>query len=144
MNNRDKRIWLPGLMTLVLTLGLFWLLVALGFPPRIFRFHNPPLMFSLPWTLALPVIGALGAYASRRSGGKAREQLLAALFAPALLTLIFVVVLPLVLIAGSGAPRGLLLFGFASAILNCVVIPGTALFVGVLPFLLCRRHEPSV
>ena len=58
MNDRTKRIWLPGLMTLTLTVGLLWLLEVWVYHPRILRLSNVPLMFSLPWTLALPVIGA--------------------------------------------------------------------------------------
>jgi hypothetical protein len=59
--------------------------------PNVFWWREAPMMFFLPWTLALPFIGALGAYSSRAKGGRTGERLLAAVF-PAVAFCVFTAV----------------------------------------------------
>lgn len=144
MNPRTRKIWLPGLVTGTLSMALLWSLELLGFHMRIFwHSSNPPgLMFSLPWLLVLPFVGALGAYLSARAGGGPRERLVAGLFPSAALTLLFAAVMPIALLRGSLLPWSFLVSALASALLGWVLIPGAALLVGVLPFLFVGKPRP--
>jgi hypothetical protein len=143
MDYRSRSLWLPGLITLTLSSGLFWMLETHGVHMRIPWLNNPALMFSLPWTLSLPIVGALGALISRRLGGRPRESLLAGLFPSATMCAFFVLVAPLALLIDADVPKTLQLYGFAGGMLAWVIIPGTALLVGALPVAMARRHESA-
>ncbi len=142
MNYRTKTIWLPGLLTLTLCTGLFWILLTLGGHVRFPWLNNPAMMFFLPWTLALPIIGALGALISRWLGGRPRESLLAGLFPSATMCAVFILVAPGALLINVHVPKTLLLSGIVGGMLAWVIIPGAALLVGALPVAMARRHEP--
>jgi len=146
MNHRTKSVWLPGFLTAVLAWLLYSLLEALSLHPRLVGTAYPPLIFFLPWTLALPVIGAMGAFGSRRGGGNSREMILAGVFPVlpmgALLVLSFPVVLTARLFEGESAYLPLMLSGFASLMLGWIVIPGAALFAGAMLVALAGHHKP--
>lgn len=143
MNYRTKSVWLPGLLTLTLSMGLFWFLDRAGLHPRIVWMNNPPLLCSLPWLLALPAFGAGGAYGSRRGGGGNTEQLLAAVFPAAAMAILFLAVLPVALVVDSHVPLVDIFSGLASGMLGWVVIPGVALVAGALAILATHRRTPS-
>lgn len=133
MNYRTKSLWLPSLITLLgasISLALFQLT---GVRPSLTWIGGLALTFYWGWLGTLPIIGAVGAYVSRRSNSSVLKRLAAAT-APALVMLI---VMCLVL------PWGLVLDGlhffrlvsFGLGLINWVVIPALALLVGALPFL---------
>src|SRR5205809_5605798 len=74
MNDRVRQLWLPGLLTFALSMGLLELVQKFGARPIVLDLDKgtPVLMFYTPWLLALPLAGALVAYLSKRAGGSAR------------------------------------------------------------------------
>jgi hypothetical protein len=131
MVQRIQRVWLPGLITGTLCWGFYWLLETSGVRPSIFWWNHNPLFLSIPWSCSLPFIGALGAYSSRRAGGKTPELVLAVLFPVIALTVLFCLGLTLrVVIEHDSVP----LSDIAVELLFWVIIPGMALLVGLLPF----------
>ena len=86
------------------------------------------------WLLCLPLIGAIGAYWSRRTGGKLLERVLAASFPVLGLTCVMVVAF----CTGSVIDRQPLSFrlvAFVVYLLGWGILPGVALLLGALPFL---------
>jgi hypothetical protein len=143
MNRRTKTIWLPGLVTLTLSMSLLWFLDWAGLHPRVVWINNPPLLFSLPWLLALPVLGAGGAYASRRGGGGFAEQFLAGVFPAVALGILFLSILPVALIVDSHVPKAIVFSSFAIGLLGWVFIPGVALLAGATVILATHSGTPS-
>lgn len=128
VNPRTRSVWLPGLATL--TLSLVLLFVRQGYTHFVWVMHFPPVVFYLAWLLALPAVGALGAYWSRRSGGGVRARLLAGLFPAVALASVFAAMLPVGFIGDAhvGLPGIFLLF--ATMLVSWALIPGVALSAG--------------
>jgi hypothetical protein len=73
MSNRVTQLWVPGLVTFALSMGLLAVAEIYGPKPWILSWGNLPVMVvHIPWLLGLPVVGALGAFLSRRAGGSRR------------------------------------------------------------------------
>jgi len=134
MNNRVRQFWLPGLLTFTLSMGLLAVAEIYGPKPWILRSGNPPIMVvHIPWLLGLPVVGAIGAFLSRRAGGSRRAIFSSIVFpvVPYLAAILFIS--PVVLgfdhfIAHSPMPAAI-----PMAVLGLVLTPGVALLAGGLP-----------
>ena len=134
MNNRVRQFWLPGLLTITLSMGLLAVAEIYGPKPWILRSGNPPVMVvHIPWLLGLPVVGAIGAFLSRRAGGSRRAVFSSIVFpvVPYLAAILFIS--PVVLsfdhfIAHSPMPASI-----PMAVLGLVLTPGVALLAGGLP-----------
>jgi hypothetical protein len=140
VNRRVKGLWIPGLLTLLLSLGV-WHVVRRAFPESLPQFtigsSNFVVWFYPPWLLGLVALGALGAYCSRRAGGTTGQRLVACQF-PALAQFIFLSARLAVVLPGAAHRRwGEVLFG----LLDWVVIPAFALVIGSLAFL---GRKPAV
>jgi hypothetical protein len=73
MNNRVRQLWLPGLLTFIMSMGLLALTQIFGPKPWILSWGRPPVaVIFIPWLLALPLVGAVGAFLSHRAGGSRR------------------------------------------------------------------------
>jgi hypothetical protein len=138
MTQRTRSLWLPGLLTGALAWGLFRVLETVGVDPNVFWWREAPMMFFLPWTLALPFIGALGAHSSRAKGGRIGERLLAAVF-PAIAFSVFTAVAVAIRWVNGSIPIPPVTVLFV--LLSWVVVPAVALLVGALPFVV-RRVPP--
>ncbi|HXZ28587.1 MAG TPA: hypothetical protein VEG08_11395, partial [Terriglobales bacterium] len=83
MNHRTRALWLPGALTCLFSYLAQAMMVRAGLKPeyvwRASEFGIAGIAFYLPWFFPLPIVGALGAWWSRRAGGTLRERLLAAL-----------------------------------------------------------------
>lgn len=81
MTNRVTQLWLPGLLTFALSMGLEALVQKFGPRPIVLDLDKgtPALMFYTAWLLMLPLAGALGAYLSKRAGGSVRMVLASSL-----------------------------------------------------------------
>lgn len=139
MNQRSKTVWLPGLVILTGSMVLLRFLINAGVQPLTFftEWHHP-LQFYIPWLLTLPLFGAVGAYWSRRHGGRTKARLLAGML-PALCMLGFgFVALVAGLIVDVGGGRHSiwhLLCGFGWYLLCWTLAPGLGLMLGTLPLL---------
>ena len=81
MNMRVRQLWAPVLSTFLVSASVqFVALRVPQLPPWVFFTRNGVSIVLAPlWVLALPFIGALGAWLSLRAGGNTRDRLLSAL-----------------------------------------------------------------
>jgi len=148
MNDRTKCLWIPGLAVLLATeatlysvqLGRFDYLLWLG------QGHRWRIAINLPWLCALPLLGAVATYWSRRNGAGRDVQVVAGFF-PALCFLgnfigsFFggpgVASLPVRLAFGQHpwGMRQLMVMYPPWILLGWAIIPLAALLLGVLPVL---------
>jgi hypothetical protein len=141
MNYRTKVLWLPGFCTFLLNASLLALLQFAGLRPHIYWLHGGLFVpFYIPWLLALPIIGAVGAFWSKRVGGGVAHQLLVSL-APLIIWLgILLLMLPISMVVDRHVPLPLKLEGLMTYIVAWWLLPSLALLLGALPFL--RRLQP--
>jgi hypothetical protein len=140
VNRRVKASWIPGLLTLLLSLGV-WHVVRRAFPEALPQFtigsSNFVVWFYRPWLLGLVALGALGAYCSWRAGGTTGQRLVACQF-PALAQFVVHSARLVVALPGAAPTRwGEVLSG----LLGRVVVPAFALLIGPLAFL---RRKPAM
>jgi hypothetical protein len=131
MDLHAKEVWLPGAASFLLFLGWYFLLG----PVRADR------ILSLPYLAAMPFVGAVGAYLSRRMKGSVIERILSALFP----VFTFVAIFAWRIVYGlffEGQPYTLphFLAGF-SLMLTFSVVGGLLLVLGAWPF--CRTRDPG-
>jgi hypothetical protein len=133
MNCRVKALWLPGVCTSALSLVLLgWWQGMLPAPPVIWGTYR---VLYWQWLLCLPLIGAFGAYWSRRAGGKLLERVLAASFPALGLTCVMVLISCAHLVFDFRVTPGLPLVAFAVYVLVWGITPCFLLLLGALPFL---------
>ena len=138
MNQRTKTLWIPGMVSLLGASLFMDLLQWTGVRPRLVWLEgNMAMALYWPWLAALPAFGALGAYLSKRAGGRLHARLAAGLSPVWWLFLLFIAFFPVEM-----AHQGYRLLGlryYVLGMVNWVAIPAFALFAGELPFL--RRQK---
>lgn len=139
MNQRTKTLWLPSLVTLTVSSVFLMISQLVSAHAGLVQSGSTPnaraLAFYLPWLITLPFCGAAGAYVSRRGGGKRLNRVAAAVFPAVVMLAVLCCILPIGIFLERNPfilPH-LSYFGVAVAI--WAVVPGTALFLGALPFL---------
>jgi hypothetical protein len=151
MTNRVKQFWLPSLLTLLLTMGLLMLIQVFGPHPWVVGLHDrngwsliPPVsVVYLPWLLALPLIGALGAFLSCRSGGSHLAVFSSILFPVLPYLVFFLMALPMILILNHQIAHHIMFSALIVGFFGWVLVPGAALLAGGLlaKFFLSRRLD---
>jgi hypothetical protein len=166
MSYRVKELWLPGLLTFTLPMCLlsltqsrpvvtrerFFILNGtveigrvFGHKPWVLSWGHPPMaVVFIPWLLALPLVGAIGAFLSHRAGGSRRAIFFSIIFpvVPFLATILLIT--PVILafdhfIAHNPVPASI-----PVAVLGLVFLPGVALLAGGFPVqLFFSRRLPS-
>jgi hypothetical protein len=131
MTDRTKALWLAGLVALILSLTSYRLFGGILRWTGSQSLGYLDLHFVFLYLLALPFIGAIGAYWLSRAGGTLRYRVLAALL-PALWELASVVV---VKVNGVKVGFSISWSSVISAAVSRALIPGAALILGALPFL---------
>jgi MFS family permease len=139
MNQRTKSVWLPGLISLIVASLFLMILEKIGVRPKIWWPSGFGLAVHLPWLIAQPALGALGAYLSHRAGGDRRARLAAGLF-PSIVMLGAFCLMALIgfvisILVHWPVSIRLTLIGFAIYVCFWVVLPGLGLLLGALPFL---------
>ena len=136
MSYRFKALWLPGACTSVLSMLLLrWFQKASPAPSVIGLWRGTYLVIYWVWLLCLPLIGALGAYWSRRAGGRLLERLLSASFHVLGLTCLMVLVFCVGLVVDFRVSPVLRLVGFGAYLLGWGIAPCLLVLLGALPFL---------
>jgi hypothetical protein len=145
MNDRTKRLWLPGCIILLASALALVLFNFAGFSPYFPRawagnvgaepFLHDSLMIYVPWLCVLPFLGAAGAYWSRRTGSGPALRIAVGIFPAFVFLATFLVWVPICVAIDALPQAKIFLPALAGLILSWVVIPGVALLLGVLPFL---------
>ncbi|HUJ31992.1 MAG TPA: hypothetical protein VLY23_11980 [Candidatus Acidoferrum sp.] len=145
MNQRTKAVWIPGLISLTVASAVLALLQVWGVRPQIVWMRSGMgLLFYIPWLVAQPAFGAIGAYISRRNGGDWHERLTAGLLPAAAMVATFCAAFCFQ-IAVNAITNGdeISLIGLSLYIVSWAVVPGVALSLGALPFLWAPKVQES-
>ena len=154
MTPRTRRLWLPSLVTLLLSMVMLPVLEWLGVKPQFLFLHGPherTYVFTVytVWLIMLPFVGALGAYLSRRAGGTDSTVIISGLFPALAFFIALLFVLPFMgflehgLEANARSAFQTLTnepFGRLGVLAGWVLVPGACLFIGVLLCLLILRR----
>jgi hypothetical protein len=134
MNYRTKALWLPAFCTFTLSMGLLALLQISGLRPSFFLWSRF-IPIHIPWLIALPIIGAIGAFWSKRAGGELSYRLLVSQAPIIIWFSVLLIVLALSLVTDGHVPFVLKLNALLTYIVAWVLLPSLALFLGAVPFL---------
>jgi len=142
------QLWIPGFLTMALSIVFLVTLQKLGFNPRMVSWRDSDIFFYAPWLVSLPFLGALGAYISSRAGGSRGIVLLASIFPALALTLTFLLMFPIDMIIEPIIGRQVDFSIVAASLLrdgiDWILVPGAALLVGgLLVHLLFGRRVSS-
>lgn len=138
MPKRVLQFWLPGFLTLLLSIGLLMLIQFFGPRPQI-RHRSGWTMIAavaviyVPWLLSLPLIGFMGALLSGRAGASQGLVFFPILFAVLRYLTFFLVGFPMALIVDEPVGHNILLSAFFVGLFAWVLLPGMALLLGGLP-----------
>lgn len=136
MKKRVQQLWIPGFLTLTLSMLFLAALQKLGFQPRIIGSGPRTILLYVPWLLSLPFFGALGAYLSFRGGGSRGTVLLASVFPVLALTAAFLLMFPIGTIVeritGSHVDFSVVATALLMNGIGWLLVPGAALLIGGL------------
>ena len=146
MTNRVTQLWLPGLLTFMLSTGTLALLQIFGPKPWVVALRGvlPVGLMYVPWLLSLPLVGAMGAFLSYRAGGSRRAIFSSIVFPVMPFLASILLVLPVSLIFDRFIAHNIAPMSLVMALLGWVLLPGVALLAGGLPTQLffSRRLNP--
>jgi len=147
MDRRIRQLWIPGFLTLILSMFFLMAFQRLGFKPRIVGGGPNTVLLYMPWLFSLPFLGALGAYISSRAGGSRGTVLLASVFPALAFTFAFLVMSPIgwgwERITGTRVDFDVVAAALLRDGAGWLLIPGTALLVGGLLAQLVSSPRPS-
>lgn len=147
MKKRVYQLWIPGFLTLILSMLFLSTLHWLGVHPRLIWSGPNAILFYAPWLLALPVFGALGASLSSRAGGSPGTVLFVSAFPVLALTMAFLSMFPIGWVVEWIIGRPIDFSTVAPGILRdwigWLLLPGAALFLGGLLVQLLFNPRPS-
>jgi hypothetical protein len=130
--DRVRQIWVPSLVTLSASFGVMAVVIGAGIQPIISHPGEPRgIILYLPWLLVLPLIGALGAYLSRRAQGTGWRAYLVGAFPAVAILVAFLLILPFRLAIDPYVVHDFQLGALVSTILSWTILPGIALCIGV-------------
>jgi hypothetical protein len=153
MTDRVKQIWLPGFLTLFLSVILLManeiIGIKLGINPLIVSAHGsglkaPVAVIYVPWVVSLLLIGAIGAYLALRAGASPLATLLPLMFPVLPHSIFFVIWIPVSLILGDHISHNTMPRALLMGLVAWVVLPGVALLAGGLPVQLQRLRRSTL
>lgn len=147
MTSRIRQLWIPGFLTLVLSMTFLTVLQKLGFQPRVVWTGPSSILLYSPWLFSLPVFGALAAYVSSRAGGSRGIAVLASVFPALALTGAFLVMSPIGMaierITGRHNDFGVVAATLLKDGIGWLLVPAVALLVGGMLAQLSPSSRPS-
>ena len=148
MTNRVRQFWLPGLLTLLLSMVLLMVIPFIGPKPLIVSSHGwrmiaPVAVIYVPWLLLLLPIGAMGAYLAGRAGGSQRTTILSIVFPVLPYSVLFIIAFPVSLVLDDHVAHNIMLSALLVGFVAWVLLPGVALLAGGLPVQLLRSRRLS-
>jgi hypothetical protein len=136
MKKRLWQLWVPGFLTLILSMIFLTVLYRLGLRGRLLWSGPNAILLYTPWLAGLPFFGALGAYLSSRAGGSRGSAVLASVFPALALTFAFLFMFPFSMTVELITGRPVDFSGVATVLLKdgigWLLVPGAALLVGGL------------
>ncbi len=133
MQNRVTQLWVPGLVTLLSAYALLAFMQFAGLRAITSHPGEPRgIVLYLPWLLSLPLIGAVGAYLSRRAQAAGWRVYLAASFPALALGALFLLIFPWSFVVDPQVPLRAKGTGLAIVMFNWVILPGLALSLGAV------------
>jgi hypothetical protein len=138
MTNRVRQFWLPGLLTLSLSMVLLMAIQFIGPKPLIVGTHGwrtmaPVAVIYVPWLISLLAIGAMGACLAGRAGASRRVVLLSTVFPVLPYLALFIIAFPVSLIVDDRVAHTIMLSALLMGLVAWVLLPGVALLAGGLP-----------
>jgi len=131
MQNRVSQLWVPGLVTLFSAYALLALMQFAGLWAMTSHPGEPRgIVLYLPWLFSLPLIGAVGAYLSRRAQATGWRVYFAALLPALALGVLFLLMFPLAFVIDPHVPLRIKGTTLAAMTANWVILPGFALCLG--------------
>jgi len=148
MTDRVKQFWLPGLVTLLLSVSLLAVIQIIGPKPLVVATHGwhmmtPNGVIYVPWLLFLLPIGALGAYLADRAGASRRTTFLSIVFPVLPYLALFIIAFPVSLIVDDHVAHNIMYEALLMGLLAWVMLPGVALLAGGLPVQLLRSRRSA-
>ncbi len=145
MTNRVTQLWLPGLLTFALSMGLEALVQKFGPRPIVLDLDKgtPVLMFYTAWLLMLPLAGGLGAYLSKRAGGSVRMVLASSIFPVLPFGVVFLIAIPVGLVINHNLAHHIVTAAYLSMSVGWVLAPGAVLLAGGLLVQLFLSHRQA-
>jgi hypothetical protein len=139
MSKRVAQFWLPAFVTLLLSMVLLAVIQIFGPDPwvdnplRGGRLRMTPVaVVYVSWLIFLPFIGALGAYLSRRAGGRTLAVFSSIVFPVFPYVAFFVVGLPIAIMFDDHVSHNITVPAFFAGLAGWVIFPGAALLAGGL------------
>jgi len=148
MPKRVTQFWLPGFLTLTLSMGLLMLAGIFVHAHRTetrsgWSMMVPPATIYVRWLLSLIFIGALGAFFSQRAGGSQRAVFFSIVFPVLPYLAFFLVELPVLVLFDDQLAHIIMLPALLAGLIAWVLLPGAALLAGGLPTQLFLSRRPS-
>jgi hypothetical protein len=136
MKKRIWQLWVPGFLTLILSMLFLTVLYRLGLRARLVWSGPNSILLYTPWLAGLPFLGALGAYISSRAGSSRATLLFVSIFPALALTFAFLFMFPFGVTIELITGRSVDFSGVATILLKdgigWILVPGAALLVGGL------------
>jgi hypothetical protein len=143
MNDRVRQLWLPGMLTFALSMGLLALVEKFGPRPIVLDLDKgtPVFMFYTSWLLTLPFAGAMGALLSKRAGGSPKILAISSVFPVLPYGVVFLIAIPAGLLMGHNLAHHIVASALITMMFGWVLVPGVALLVGGLLVQLFSRRS---
>jgi hypothetical protein len=136
MSKRVAQFWLPAFVTLLLSMVLLAVIQIFGPSPWVDPMPGgrlrmtPVAVVYVSWLVFLPFIGALGAYLSRRAGGRRLAVFSSIVFPVFPYVAFFVIGLPIAIRFDDHVSRNITIPAFFVGLAGWVIFPAAALLAG--------------